>query len=182
METLKLTVNEKDTLDSILYYASKSEQIKKARRNSRLIFIGIIILLSILFLAFDKSISIAFIVVGVIGYIFFPQYLKWYYKKHFSKTIQAHEYRSLVGLENSIIFNEDNIEVKNSKAETKYLHQNFDYISETHDNFFIKLKTISILTFPKNQIKNSNALRDYFQKLCAQIKIEYIDDKNWTWK
>ncbi|RKE88819.1 hypothetical protein BXY58_0946 [Epilithonimonas arachidiradicis] len=49
METLKLTVNEKDTLDSILYYASKSEQIKKGRRNSRLIFIGVIILLSIFF-------------------------------------------------------------------------------------------------------------------------------------
>ncbi|WP_425321070.1 YcxB family protein [Epilithonimonas arachidiradicis] len=80
------------------------------------------------------------------------------------------------------MFNEDNIEVINSKAETKYLHQNFDYISETHDNFFIKLKTISMLTFPKNQIENSNELRDYFQKLCAQIKIEYIDDKNWTWK
>ncbi|RKE88820.1 hypothetical protein BXY58_0947 [Epilithonimonas arachidiradicis] len=39
-----------------------------------------------------------------------------------------------------------------------------------------------MLTFPKNQIENSNELRDYFQKLCAQIKIEYIDDKNWTWK
>lgn len=87
-----------------------------------------------------------------------------------------------MGLESVITLNENFIEIKNSQSETKYLPENFEYISETRDNFFIKLKSGIFLTFAKNQIKNQEALRNYFQQRCEKSSIAYIDDQNWTWK
>lgn len=88
MENLKLTITEDATLDSLLYYASKSEEISNSRKKSRLIFAGIMSLLSVLFLMFNPLVSLLFLVIGGLITIFFSQYLKWYYKRHLKKTIQ----------------------------------------------------------------------------------------------
>ena len=182
MKEIILILTEKNILDSLLYSVTKSNQFKKSRKTGRLLFGAIFLLLTLIFLVLNKFIAGLTFVVGVIIFVLFPQYLKIYYKKHFTKLSKSNENKKLLGLEYRITFKEEYIEIRSLIGESKLLYNSFDYISETKENIFIKLKTAVLLTFPKNQINNISELKNYFETICAQYKIEYLDDENWTWK
>lgn len=76
-------------------------------------------------------------------------------------------------------FQDHYLETKNNFVESKCLYTNFEYIAETQENIFIKLKTETFLTFPKDQIDNE--LKNYLKDLCSRYQIEYIEE-NWVWK
>lgn len=149
MIEITLTLTEKNILDNLLYSVSKSQQFKKSRKTGRLLFGAIYLLLSLIFLVFNKFIAGLTFVAGTILFIFFPLYLKIYYKKYFTKLSKSSENQKLLGLEHKIAFNEDSMEIKTSLGESKINQDNFENISETQENFFIKLKTGTWLTFSK---------------------------------
>ncbi len=182
MNEITLVFTEKNILDNLLYTASKSDQLKKSRKTGRLLFAVFIVLFSLILLAINKLIAGLTFVVGIIIFLLFPQYLKLYYKKYLIKTSKSGENKKLVNLEYKITLKDDCIESKNTMGESKYLHNGFEYISETEENIFIKLNTPMFLVFPKNQIDNIEELKNYFEAICNKHNIEYIDEKNWVWK
>lgn len=182
METLKLSVTEKDALDTLLYYASKSAQIKKTRRRAVLLFALFMTVLCILFLTINKQFAIICAVISILILPFLQGYLKMRLKMHFRKSVQGDAYKALIGSEHTTQFYENDMHVKSATAETKYAHEGFEYISETADYFFIKLKAATLLCFPKNQVTDVGELKSYFQKLCAKQNIAYLGEQNWSWK
>ncbi|SEQ84146.1 YcxB family protein [Epilithonimonas lactis] len=179
MKEIVLTLTEKNILDSLLYSASKSDPIKKSRKTTRILFGVIMLLLTLLFLFSNKLIAGVTFIVGSIAFLLFPQYLKIYYKKFFTKLSRSDEQKKLIGLEYKMTFQDHYLETKNNFVESKCLYTNFEYIAETQENIFIKLKTETFLTFPKDQIDNE--LKNYLKDLCSRYQIEYIEE-NWVWK
>ncbi|MFD2942145.1 YcxB family protein [Flavobacterium notoginsengisoli] len=182
MENIRLTFHNKVALDLLLYHASKSESLNKSRTKSRLVFISIIALLSALFIQLSPLISVCFIILGSIVFIFFPKYLAYYYKKHFSKLIKTETFKNRLGQTFEICFTDAFIEIKNPKVETKYNISNFEYVAETAEYFFIKLKVGDFLIYPKAQITNVETLKEYFKKVCIDYNIDYKNELNWKWK
>ncbi|MGJ1348483.1 YcxB family protein [Sphingobacterium siyangense] len=182
MKILQLISTEKDQLNVLLYHASRSENVRKSRRNSQLIFGTIMLLLSLLFAVFERRMGIMFFTLSTIAFIFFPVYLGWYYKRNFTKLIKSNEYRAQVGIQYNITFEQQSVLVQSPQGETRYLCDNFDYISETRDSFYIRLKTGALLIFPKNQIIKIRELKNYFKTICSAYRINFIDDNRWYWK
>ncbi|WP_091489807.1 hypothetical protein [Flavobacterium phragmitis] len=119
---------------------------------------------------------------GVISFIVFPQYLGYYYKKHFSKIIKTEDYKNRIDQSFNISFNNEFIEVKNNHIQAKHNVGNFEYISETNEYFFIKLKAGDFLAYPKEQINDFDTLKTYFKNICTKNKIEYKNEYGWKWK
>ncbi|MFP3596954.1 YcxB family protein [Chryseobacterium sp. SIMBA_029] len=182
MNEIILTLTEKNILDSLLYSASKSDPLKKSRKMGRILFGVIFLLLTLIFLFLNKFIAGVVFVVAAITFILFPQYLKIYYKKYFTKLSKSQENKKLIGLEYRTTLSEDYLESNNIYGESKFFYSNFEYISETKENFFIKLKTQVFIMFPKSQIEKINELKHYFQEVCTRYQIEYINDENWVWR
>ncbi|KPH13381.1 YcxB family protein [Chryseobacterium sp. ERMR1:04] len=182
MNEIILTLTEKNILDSLLYSASKSDPLKKSRKTGRILFGAIFLLLTLIFLFLNKFIAGVTFVVASITFFLFPQYLRIYYRKYFTKLSKSEENKKLIGLEYRVTFKDNYLETKNTYGESKFFYSNFEYISETKENFFIKLKTQIIIMFPKSQIENINELKSYFQEVCSRDQIEYINDENWVWK
>lgn len=182
MEMLQLISTEKDQLNVLLYQASRSENFRKSRRNSRLIFGTIMLLLGMLFAVFERKMGIIFFTLSTIAFIFFPVYLGWYYKRNFTKLIKSDEYRAQTGSQYNITFEQQSVLVQSPIGETRYLCDNFDYISETGDSFYIRLKTGALLIFPKNQIIDIRELKNYFKTICSTYGINFIDDNRWHWR
>jgi hypothetical protein len=140
------------------------------------------ILLTVLFVAVDKRIALLFIGVGAIAFFILPRYLSMYYKRYFTKLVQSEENQKRQGQSFDIYFNDTYIEIKAALLETKYSFENFEYIAETGENIFIKLKLGEFLTFPKSQLQDVDEVRNYFRSICDTQKIEYKEELSWQWK
>jgi len=182
MNKISLISDEKVILDATLYTASKSEQLASARKKGRLIFALIIILLGVLFVAVDKRIALLSIGVGAVAFFILPRYLSIYYKRYFTKLVKSDENQKRQGQSFDIYFNDTFIEIKTALLETKYSFENFEYIAETSENIFIKLKLGEFLTFPKSQLQDVDEIRNYFRRICDTRKIDYKEELDWQWK
>lgn len=181
MENISLIINEKVLLDAMLYTVSKSEQFKKSRKTARLIFAAIILLIGAILTFFSRLIGIATFITGGIVFIFFPKYLAFYYQRYFARVLKSKEYTSRLGQLYDISFGEEYIEMKNPQTVIKHSFGNFEYITETSENFFIKLKAGDFLIYPKAQLKDNNSIKTYFKNVCTNLNIAYYEEYDWKW-
>lgn len=80
MDTILLTLSEKDGINMALYVASKSAQVKKSRKRAWFAFGVFILLLSLVFFSFGKLFGSLILALGTVVFILFPTYLRIYSK------------------------------------------------------------------------------------------------------
>lgn len=181
MENIRLTLNEKVLLDAMLYQASKSDQLKKSRKTARMLFAVIIVLAGGLLMYSWPLIGLMVLIIGAVFFIFFPKYLAFYYKRYMARAVKSSDYKNRVGQFYDISFGDEYMEIKNDQMEAKYYFSNFEYITETSEHFFIKLKGADFLIFPKAQIQAYPALKTFFKNICTNQGIAYCEEYDWQW-
>ena len=122
---LEYNLNENDYLQHQLFTASKTDRIKKQRRKSWLLVSVTFFIISLLsYKNEDKFPFYGFIIMGIISFIFYPIYLRNYYRKHYQKFIKD-TYKNRFG-ENSVIqFFENEILTNDSNSESKVKYSAF---------------------------------------------------------
>jgi len=178
---LVLTRTEKLELDGLLYTNSKSQQFQKLLHTNKKLLVFILIGFAIIFLFFNKQLSLLITIVGAIVVIIFPRFQRWFYLRSFKKLVKADEHKNLFGNQFTVTFEDTYLEIVGSMASSKHKYDNFSYVSETTDNIFIKLIVGHYLVFPKNQIKDLPDFLDYIRRFCVSHSLQFIDDTHWKW-
>ncbi|PUV23375.1 YcxB family protein [Sphingobacterium athyrii] len=182
MKELQLTLSEHDQLNALLFSMSKSPQIIKARKRSRILFILLMLILAIPFFYYEPLLAILIIVVSVVAFLFFPKYLGIYYKRYFSKYVKSPEFQNRIGIPHTITFEDNYLQIKSTQMESKYQYDQFEYMTETAFAFFIKLKMADQLFFPKQQIKDTAEFKAFLTELSQRLHIAYQEELDWRWK
>jgi hypothetical protein len=181
MYTITLIQTEKAGVESWLYASSNSPAFHKTVRLSRIILVLFVILMAGLFLAFNKMISLAFIIVGGIACLIFPRFQRWYYKNYTTRLLRSNEYKNQIGQQYTIQFHEKHLEITGASTVVKHTFENFAGVNETSEYIFIKLIVGHYLVFPKDQLVDINDFRNYLKSLCAAYNITYTPDDKWVW-
>ncbi|APY06831.1 hypothetical protein BWZ20_00315 [Winogradskyella sp. J14-2] len=177
--TINYQLTNSDFLEYQLYTSSKSELHKKRRFRSRIIIPILYLVLGIFFANQSEKfgIGIAFIVFGILWFVFYPLYAKWRYKNHFKKHVEEN-YKNRINKPVEIDFNENSVNSKDFTSESRINGTELKELIETKDHFFIKLQTDLSLIVPKHSIENQTE----FKKRVTELGAEYVDELNWKWK
>ncbi len=175
-------LNENDYLQHQLYTASKTERIKKQRRNSWLFVSLTFVIVSLLsFQNEDKFASYVPIILGIISFIFYPIYLRSYYKKHYHKFIKD-TYKNRFG-ENSVVqFFENEVLTNDSDTESRVKYSAFEEFNEIGDYIFLKLKSSGSFVIPKLKIENLEELKMELNNIAKKYNIKQNVELDWKWK
>lgn len=182
MNTMTLSFNEKIMLDSLLYEASKSEEVKQSKKISGYVFAGVIAIIGLLMMFFEPLLGGAILLVGGLFYLIYPKFASHYYKRYYTTIALGDQYKSRESNTFEVEFNKEFILMKNNQLEAKHSVSNFEWVSETMENFFIKVNTGSYLIFPKTQVHDLMELKNYFHSICTDQKIPYHEELNWKWE
>lgn len=177
--TINYQLTNADFLEYQLYTSSKSELHKKRRFRSRIIIPILYLVLGIFFANQNGKfeIGIAFVLFGILWFVFYPMYSKWRYKNHFKKHVEEN-YKNRINKPVEIDFDENSVNAKDFTSESKINGTELKELIETHNHFFIKLTTDLSLIVPKHSIENQAE----FKKRVTELGAEYVDELNWKWK
>ena len=177
MTTYEYQIQEQDFIDFQLYTASKSESIRRKKRNG---WIGLTLGSAVLgiwcFWVDARSMAIYFGLVAVLVLLFYPTYFMWRYKRHYEKYINTN-YKGRFGETVIAEIHPDHIFTKDRTGEGKIYLSGIDHISETPKHLFASISSGMSLIFPKENI-NSQQLKEEF----AAAKIPIHDELDWKWK
>ncbi len=180
--TIIYTLNENDFLQYQLYIASKTDSIKKQRKNTWLIFSGSFLLLSFMFYQSGNTfLTYYFLFFGIIVACFYPTFQKWYHRNHYRKYI-VENYKNKLGDTGRITFKDDIIEIVERAGEFKIKLTEIENTTEIADYFFIKMNSGGHLILPKNQLDNIDNVRNGFKQICNKLSVSFIEELNWRWK
>lgn len=173
--TYEYQIQEEDFVGFQLYTASKSESIRRKKRNG---WIGLTIsaLILALLLWEHGGLGIYFLIVAVITLLFYPKYFMWRYKRHYENYVKK-SHKNRFGEKVRIEIHPDHIFTKDRTGEGKIYLSAIDQINETSKYFFVQISSGMTLIFPKENI-NSEQLKEKFDTL----KIPIHEELNWKWK
>ena len=176
--TINYQLTNSDFLEYQLYTSSKSELHKKRRFRSRIIIPIIYLVLGLFANQSGKfGIGIAFVIFGILWFVFYPLYSKWRYKNHFKKHVEEN-YKNRINKPVEIDFDENSVNAKDFTSESKINGTELKELIETKNHFFIKLTTDLSLIVPKHSVENQTE----FKKRVTELGAEYVDELNWKWK
>ena len=108
---LNYVIAEEDYIIFNLFTASKSKAIKKKRKSSWIYVTLTFVMLSGLFFESHNSVlGYSFLILGILTLLFYPLYLKSYYKKFY---INYHCCPAKMGFKNAVTFNSQRLQAKN---------------------------------------------------------------------
>ena len=173
----KYLLHEQDYIDFQLYSASKSEDIRRKKRNGWIgltVAFGIVALLS--FFAGMIPHTVGWSIAAVMVLIFYPMYFMWRYKRHFENyTRKSHKNR--FGESVILEVHSDHIFTKDRTGEGKIYISAIDQVNETSKHFFVQISSGMTLILPKENI-NSEQLKEEFKAL----NIPIYQELSWKWK
>lgn len=178
---LKYALEKEDYVMFQLLVASTSDRIKKKRKRSRII-------IPIIYLAFaafggytgDTTMSIVFLMLSLIWFLFYPKYEAWKYKKHYNSFVDEN-FKSHYGLETKTQLGETEIYSENSKGNTTVKVEDITEIIETEQYLFVRLGVGMGLIFPKEKIQNLQELENWISTTSDQLGIPNQVNLNWSW-
>mgnify|MGYP000477646293 CR=1 FL=1 len=176
---LKYSLTNEDFLEHQLYIASKSKNIIKKRKRTRVI-VPLVYLALALFFFFSKEnyiSSIIFISIAVVWYLFYPIRSKKLHIKHYQNHITEH-YKNRIGVESEIKITNDYIFGIDNSGESKTKIEEVESLIELKNRFFLKLKKGLSLVIPKTAIDDIML----FKNKISELNIEIIDELNWEFK
>jgi hypothetical protein len=174
---LEIFLNKEDVLQYQLYKASKRKSTQKRKTRNRLFISLLMFIMGIYFYIQTKLIIaiIVFLLLALLLFFLYPIYFKYLYKFHFLKHIKEN-YRDLLGKQGTIEIENDNIILKDNKAESKIKINEIIKVVEISNNYFIEINDINSIILPKN---------NETEKLINILKENNINIKNelnWKWK
>ena len=139
MET-KFKIDLEDYLAHCLYAASTNTKIKTQRKKAVINLVIVFLCLGVFtFFRDDDFFAIYFFVTAtVLSILFFPLYLRWYYKRHYLQHCKD-VYKNNFGEDVSLTINDNSIQTKDRSGESTIYISELTEIAETGHHYFLKL-------------------------------------------
>jgi len=182
MLKLEYALNSEDHVTFQLYTASKSKRIKKKRKKTkyRLPLIYLVLAL-IVFFAGKISLSMAFVLIGILWYFFYPKYEKKHFEKHYSSLVEEN-FKSDIDPKITIELTETIINTSDQNGNSSIKIEAIKEIDELGEYFFIRLKLGTVLILPKSKIENIKEFEDWLNLIIEKYGIIKNVDLDWKWK
>ena len=169
---LEYKINEQDFLAFQLFSASKSERINKQKRHGWIIMtVGSLLVTFYFYLNHYTVMTIYFALIAIASGLFYPKYFRWKHKKNYKTHIQEN-YSKRFGQIETLEIRNDSIISKDKTGEGKIFLSELEKIDETKNHFFLKISSGLSLIIPKNEIENSDKLRQKFIDLGLTLNNE----------
>lgn len=180
--TINYKIDENDFLTHQLFVASKSERIKRKRQTSKILVPLIYIALGLFFLfQGEVTLTIIFLIVGLLWFFIYPLWEKQYYIRHYKGFIKEN-YKNRLDRIATLEFTNDYILAKDNGSESKVLTTELEEICEIPTTIFVRLKGGQSFILPKDMIIDFENLKARLRELAKYLKIEYTLDEKWEWK
>jgi len=169
---MKITyeINEEDFLEFQVHKASISQRIQRKKRNQHIgLTIGCFIVAIYFYLVENWTMTIFFILYGIICGLFFKRYFDWRYKKHYKAHIKEN-YKKRFGQIEELEFLPDVIKAKDIIGEGTIRIKEIDRIDETNEHYLLNISTGQTIIIPKNKVENIRELTDHILSLGIEIK------------
>lgn len=174
---VRYKLSETDYLNNQLFIASRSERIKRKRRNSLIIVPVAYLALAIFgFLSISNSMGIAFVILSLLWCLLYPKYQAKKYYNHYKSHI-AENYKELCETEVTMEIREDVIVCSDSKAESKLKINAIGKIFELPTVYLLNINKASNIVMPRN-----DQVSAFINILITQHDIELHDFISWNWK
>lgn len=175
--TLEFKLEEADFLEFQLYTASKSDRIRKRKRNGWILFPLVATVLSIRFFWIGNiNMGIYFSVIASAAAGFYPLYFKWRYKGLFKKFIRDN-YSARIGEKEVLEFRQKTLFIQDKTGEGEIKLKEIERVTETANHFFIGISSGTSLIIPKKELDDVNGLRQKFHVL----KLKLHEELDWAW-
>jgi len=179
--TLNFIITEEDYLQSRLFISSKSKTVKRTRKKSWLFLTGAFFIASLVsFLPQDTFFGYYFLIITILTLLFYPQYQKRVYKRHYKKYVNEnlkHHFNESA----TITFNADSVEMTDKTGFTQVNITEIDQITEIEKYFYLRTKSNQYLIIPKDRLNELDNVKLFFLSLAKQLNIEFISELNWKW-
>ncbi|MEM8524386.1 MAG: YcxB family protein [Bacteroidota bacterium] len=175
--TIEYQLQEEDFLAFQLFTASQSRSIQQKKRKGQLfITIGSLVLASYFYANKNLPLTIYFVLFAVVTLIFYPQYFKWRYKRHYERYIREH-YAKRFGETATLEFKSDVIYSKDRIGEGTIKLSEIEKVEETAGYFFLKISSGFTLILPKTTMKD---ITNFKIKL-TELGLSVNNFTNWHW-
>jgi hypothetical protein len=173
---LTYTLEEQDYIDYQLFAAFTNPRILKKNRNGRIwLAVGSFVLAILCYTANNLVLAIYFIVVALAVVLFYPAYLKWRYRKHYTQFVRD-SYTKHFGKNVTIAFNHDAILSSSFWGEGKIYLNQIEAVNETARHLFVRLSGASSLIIPKMQLANLQETKNYLTDIGLTVNnYTYLD-------
>lgn len=179
---LEYSLEKNDYVTFQLFAASKSCGIIKKRRNNKIILPLIYLGLAIIsFLIEGIGLSIIFLIIGLLWFLFYPAYERKKYFKHYDKYIEEN-YKNKFGKVETLYFEEDYVLYKDYIGEGKLFLSEVEELNEIGKYFFLKFNSGVSLIIPKVKIDNLEQFSQYIKSLVSRLNRKHKIELNWEWK
>ena len=180
--TIEYTVEEKDYLTHQLFVASKSERIRKKRRNYR----SIVPLMYVAFMLYsvyegEYLATILFLIMAVVWFLLYPYWDRWRYRTHYRAFVKEHHkdgYDETV----TLTLNDDHIAAKSEGSEGTVQWTEAQEICEIPTTIFIRFNGGQSLILPKDKLPDLDLVTQRLKELAGRWKIPYEVDEKWEWR
>jgi hypothetical protein len=177
--TLTYNLSEDDYLNHQLFIASISDRIKTQRRRSRIVWTLAFLSLAWLFYERESSfLAYYFLFFGILWMFFYPYYSKWYYKRHYKKSV-AEVFRNRFDKPSTVTIDDRYIHDVSEASETKFSISQIEKIYETRNYFFLRLGPGETLIIPKLKVSNTDPVKKELQEIAAKLRIDFVEMKDW---
>ena len=180
---IKYKLEESDYLSNQLFIASKSERIKKKRRNSIVVVPAAYLIFALLcFVSDATTMGTVFIVFGFLWYFLYPKYQAKKYYKHYRDFIREN-YQDALGSEVSIELKSDMLVYKDFMTESKIQVESINEIYKLPNVFLINLNKATNLVLPRTYLVNDhNQIQDFVKQMNTLYNLDVLDYSDWIWE
>lgn len=178
---IRYKVSEQDYLTHLLYNASASPLVLKAR-NKKIWTVPIIyfVLAGLFYLLNNTGASVALIAFAALWLIFYPYLLKRIYEKNYTKHIRS-KFADIVDEEISLTITDDNLLMNDGKNDARIATTEIKEITQLPDILLLHLKAASAIIIPFGKIQNGENVLGRFRNLSQILQVPYNDRSNWKW-
>ena len=177
-----MILEEHDYLQHQLFLASVSPIKIRNRKRSRYINTGLILMGAILAYVNDNDgMAIYFAIIGILFFIAFPYYSRWFHKRHYLKHVREY-FSNRFGKNIEFEFREDSIFSSDEASEGSIKYSEIDIMYETSEYFIINFYDGNSLVIAKNKINNLNEVSSKINKLHQQLGKPFVQQLGWVWK
>ena len=179
---IEFIIEDSDFLTFQLHTASESPLVRRKRLRNKILIPVIYTIFGLLFIYYQQYyITITFVVLSVMWFIFYPLYEKQRYIKYFRNFIQEN-YQQRFDRLSHLNIDPDFITAHDNANESKVMTSEIERIIEIPDAIYIKLKTGPSYILPKRKISNIEEVILGLKSLAQTLNIEYRSNLTWYWK
>lgn len=175
-------ISEENYLTFQLYLASKSQNIIKRRKRTRLVVPAVYSIFAISLIYLESTYAaIGFGSFGLIWFFFYPLWEKKKYHKHYLKFIREN-YQNRIGVDVHLEIQDEHFFTSSNGSEAKIQLNQIKQIIELKEVILIRLDITQAFVIPKDQVKDLAALITELKELAKKLSVHYSEELNWEWK